>query len=209
LEGNNRQGCRTLLSDSFFLEKINNFPRPTKKKETTMKKNKTVSLCLLFLVVLGSSKAFAIDLYGFGSYWNQNDIDGTWGAGIGLSLPIITERLRLDGRVYLFENSDIGDDGDLSITPFDFGLQVHILPSATVDPYILGGISYIYVDSDRFEVDSTVSGYVGLGLDVNLGIPLVKLFGEAIYRAAELDRKFGEDIDAGGFTGNVGFKLHF
>ena len=174
-----------------------------------MKKNKTVFLCLLFLVVLGSSKAFAIDLYGFGSYWNQDDTGGTWGGGIGLSLPLFTERLRLDGRVYLFENSDIGDDGDLSVTPFDLGLQIHILPSATVDPYILGGISYIYVDSDRFEVDSTVSGYLGLGLDVNLGIPLVKLFGEAIYRAAELDRKFGEDIDTSGFTGNVGLKLHF
>ncbi|MBW1751158.1 MAG: hypothetical protein JRJ37_10785 [Deltaproteobacteria bacterium] len=83
------------------------------------------------------------------------------------------------------------------------------MPSATVDPYILGGISFIYVDSDRVEVDSTVSGYLGLGLDVNLGIPLVKLFGEAIYRAAELDRKFGEDIDTSGFTGNVGLKLHF
>jgi hypothetical protein len=66
-----------------------------------------------------------------------------------------------------------------------------------------------FYDSDWIEVDSTVSGYVGLGLDVNLGIPLVKLFGEAIYRAAELDRKFGDDIGASGFTGNVGVKLHF
>ena len=174
-----------------------------------MKKVKLLSLCLLFLVVFCSSRAFAIDLYGFGSYWDQNDTDGTWGGGIGLSLPLFTEHLRLDGRAYLFEDNNIGNDGDLSITPFDLGLQVHILPSATVDPYILGGVSYIYVDSDWFEVDSTVSGYVGLGLDVNLGIPLVKLFGEAIYRAAELDRKFGEDIDASGFTGNVGLKLHF
>ena len=174
-----------------------------------MKKVKLLPLCLLFLVLFYSSKSFAIDLYGFGSYWDQNDTDGTWGGGIGLSLPLFTEHLRLDGRVYLFEDNDIGHDGDLSITPFDLGLQVHILPSATVDPYILGGVSYIYVDSDWFEVDSTVSGYVGLGLDVNLGIPLVKLFGEAIYRAAELDRKFGEDIDASGFTGNIGVKLHF
>ena len=174
-----------------------------------MKNVKVLSFCLLFLVLICSSKAFAIDLYGFGSYWDQKDTEGTWGGGIGLSLPLFTERLRLDGRAYLFENNDIGRDGDLSITPFDLGLQVHILPSASVDPYILGGVSYIYVDSDRFEVDSTVSGYLGLGLDVNLGIPLVKLFGEAIYRAAELDRKVGEDIDASGFTGNIGLKLHF
>lgn len=174
-----------------------------------MKKVTLLSICLLLLVVLGGSRAFAIDLYGFGSYWDQDDTDGTWGGGIGLSLPLFTEHLRLDGRAYLFEDNEIGHDGDLSITPFDLGLQVHILPSATVDPYILGGISYIYVDSNRFEVDSTVSGYLGLGLDVDLGIPLIKLFGEALYRSAELDRKFGEDIDASGFTGNVGLKLHF
>jgi len=174
-----------------------------------MKKITILSLCLLLLVVLVSSRAFAIDLYGFGSYWDQDDTDGTWGGGIGLSLPLFTEHLRLDGRAYLFEDNKIGHDGDLSITPFDLGLQVHILPSATVDPYILGGVSYIYVDSDRFEVDSTVSGYLGLGLDVDLGIPLVKLFGEALYRAADLDRNFGENIDASGFTGNVGIKLHF
>ena len=174
-----------------------------------MKKVTLLSLCLLLLVVLSGSRAFAIDLYGFGSYWDQDDTDGTWGGGIGLSLPLFTEHLRLDGRAYLFEDNEIGHDGDLSITPFDLGLQVHILPSATVDPYILGGVSYIYVDSDRFEVDSTVSGYLGLGLDVDLGIPLIKLFGEALYRSAELDKKFGEDIDASGFTGNVGLKLHF
>ena len=174
-----------------------------------MKKIALLSLCFLFFVVFCSSKAFAIDLYGFGSYWDQDDTEGTWGGGIGLSIQLFTEHLRLDGRAYLFEDNDIGNDEDLSITPFDLGLQVHILPSATVDPYLLGGVSYIYVDSDRFEVDSTVSGYVGLGLDVDLGIPLVKLFGEAIYRAAELDRQFGEDIDASGFTGNIGVKLHF
>ncbi len=174
-----------------------------------MKKIKIFSLSLVLLISLSGSSAFAIDLYGFGSYWDQKDSDGVWGGGLGLSLPLFTEHLRLDGRAYGFENNDIGRDGDLTLTPFDLGLQVHILPSASVDPYLLGGVSYIYVDSDRFDIDSKVSGYVGLGLDVNLGIPLIKLFGEAIYRAAELDRKIGEDIDASGFTGNVGLKLHF
>ena len=174
-----------------------------------MKKNTFLPICLLILVLLTGSKALAIDLYGFGSYWDQKDSDGTWGGGVGLSLPLFTEHLRLDGRAYLFEDNEIGHDGDLSITPFDLGLQVHILPSGSVDPYILGGFSYIYVDSDRFDVDSTVSGYLGLGLDVDLGIPLIKFFGEAIYRAAELDRKIGDDIDTSGFTGNIGVKLHF
>ena len=80
-----------------------------------MKTIKLLPLCLLFLVLFCSSKSFAIDLYGFGSYWDQNDTDGTWGGGIGLSLPLFTEHLRLDGRVYLFEDNDIGQESDILV----------------------------------------------------------------------------------------------
>jgi hypothetical protein len=78
-----------------------------------------------------------------------------------------------------------------------------------VDPYALGGVSYIYADGDRFDVDSSFGGYVGAGLDINLGIPLFKLFGEGIYRFSTLDRDLGGDLDMDGFTGNVGLKFHF
>ena len=167
----------------------------------TMKRAKSIFLCLLFCVLFCSSQALAIDLYGFGSYWDKNDVDGTWGVGLGLSLPLFTEHLRLDGRAHFFEDNDLGTD-DLKLTPFDLGLQVHLLPNGTVDPYILGGVSYVYVDSD-------ISGYIGVGLDVALGIPLVKIFGEFLYRANKIEKNFGEDIDVSGITGNIGLKLHF
>ena len=174
-----------------------------------MKQIKLLAVTVFFLILTCSSNALAIDAYGFGSYWDQKDTDGVWGGGLGVSLPLFTEHLRLDGRAYLFENSSIGRDDNITITPFDLGLQVHILPSGAVDPYLLAGGSYIYVDSDRSTIDSTFSGYVGVGMDINLGIPLVKLFGEALYRPSELERKFGEDVDTSGFTGNIGLKLHF
>jgi hypothetical protein len=47
-----------------------------------MIKVKLLSLCLLFLVLFYNSKAFAIDLYGFGSYWDQNDTNGTWAVAL-------------------------------------------------------------------------------------------------------------------------------
>ena len=37
-------------------------------------------LGFLFSAVFCVSNAAAIDLYGYGSYWNKQDADGTWGA---------------------------------------------------------------------------------------------------------------------------------
>jgi len=173
-----------------------------------MKKIKLFVLCLLCSTLFYSSQAMAIDLYGFGSYWDTKDTDGTWGGGVGLSLPFITERLRIDGRAYFFEDSEVGSDGGLTLTPLDLGLQVHILPNATLDPYVLGGISYIYADADRIDVDSSFGAYLGLGLDWEIGLPIFKLFGEVIYRASELDGDYGGDVDVSGFTGNIGLKIH-
>ncbi len=175
-----------------------------------MKKIKAVFWGVLFLVLLSGAPASAIDIYGYGSYWDKKDADGTWGMGLGLSLPLFTEHLRLDGRAYFFEESGLGrGNSNLKMTPFDLGLQVHILPSGAVDPYFLGGVSYIYVDSDWLDTNSEFGGYVGFGLDVELGTSLVKLFAEALYRYAEIDGILVDKIDVSGFTGNIGVKLHF
>ncbi len=176
-----------------------------------MKDGKIFVLSVLLSGLFFCTQAQAIDLYGFGSYWDKSDIrGGEWGGGLGISLPLFTEHLRLDGRGYFFDKSDFGpEDFDLTITPYDLGLQAHILPNGPVDPYVLGGASYIYVDSDYMDVDSKWTGYVGAGVDINLGLSLMKLFGEAIYRTGEIERVLGDDIDVSGFTGNVGIKLHF
>ncbi len=177
----------------------------------TMRIFKAVIFGFLISIVFCGSHASAIDLYGFGSYWDKKDIDGDWGGGIGLSLPLFTEHLRLDGRAYFFDDSDVGrGNGDMQLIPFDLGLQAHILPSGPVDPYVLGGVSYLYVDnSNRSGTDSEFSGYVGVGLDVELGTSIFKLFGEALYRFAEVDGARDDKIDVSGFTGNIGVKLHF
>ena len=174
-----------------------------------MKRAKLLLLGLMFSVLFCSSQVLAIDLYGFGSYWDKKDVDGTWGAGIGLSLPLFTERLRLDGRAYFFESTDLGDGDDLTLTPFDLGLQVHLLPAAKLDPYILGGVSYIYADADRIDSNSDFGAYLGGGLEWAIMTSLVKLFGEVVYRSMEVGTKWGPDFDISGFTTNVGLKIHF
>jgi hypothetical protein len=173
--------------------------------------------CSLVLTILLAAtafpfSAFSLDLYAMGSYWEQEDTDdGTWGAGAGVSMPLLTEHLRLDGRAYFFENSDLDNDDELELLPVDFGLQIHFLPSATLDPYILGGASYVFADSDRIDVDDDFGAYAGAGLDWGWTSNF-KIFGEAVYRSSELDADLGNlngDLDISGITANAGVKVHF
>lgn len=174
----------------------------------TLQKTLSELLAAAYLVMLAGTPAMALDLYGFGSYWDKGDADGTWGSGIGLALPLFTDHLRLDSRLYFSEDSDLGRDDDLTMIPVDLGVQLHLLPDAPLNPYALGGLSYIYADADRSDVDSSFGGYLGGGLEWE-PFPIVKLFGEVVYRAQELDGGRGDHIDVSGYTGNVGMKITF
>ena len=173
-----------------------------------MKKIKFTFLGLLLSLLCCSSQAMAIDVYGFGSYWEKGDVEGTWGTGIGVSLPFIIDALRIDGRAHYFADSDYGRD-EITVTPFDLGAQLHLMPESTFDPYVLGGISYNYVDAKQLSLDSTFGGYLGVGADIELGSSLFKLFGEVLYRFSDLDDIDGHNLDASGITANIGLKFHF
>ncbi|MBW1636334.1 MAG: outer membrane beta-barrel protein [Deltaproteobacteria bacterium] len=173
-----------------------------------MKKIKIVLAVLLLSLLCYSPQAFAIDLYGFGSYWEKGDMDGTWGVGLGVSLPIIIDNIRLDGRAHFFEDSDYGRD-TVTVTPFDLGVQLHLMPNGGFDPYLLGGVSYNYVDSKHLNLDSKFGGYLGAGVDMELGTSLFKLFGEILYRFSDIENVSGSDLDVSGITANVGLKIHF
>ncbi|ADW19201.1 hypothetical protein Despr_3068 [Desulfobulbus propionicus DSM 2032] len=160
------------------------------------------------LIAFTGTPAPALDLYGFGSYWDKGDAEGTWCAGIGLGMPLLTDHLRFDGRIYLAEDSDLGHDDELTMVPVDLGLQLHLLPDASINPYALGGLSFIYADADHHDVDSSLGGYLGGGIEW-VPFPIVKLFGEVIYRSQELDGGLGEHIDVSGYTVNMGVKINF
>ena len=167
-----------------------------------------IAMPLLLLITI-TTPAAALDLYGFGSYWDKNDVEGSWGAGLGASLPLFIDFIRLDGRIYFFENSDLDTDDSLTLVPVDLGLQAHLFPDADIDPYGLAGISFLYADADKIDVDSTFGAYVGAGIDVKLGFPFFKLFGEVIYRFSDIDTALRDDVDVSGFTANVGLKFNF
>jgi len=176
-----------------------------------MKTTKTMTGLLLGaagMILLAGSPAMALDLYGFASYWDKGDADGKAGVGIGLGMPLLSEHLRLDGRVHFIEKSELGPDDKLTLIPFDLGVQGHLLPGAALDPYVLAGLSFIYADAERTDVDSSFGTYLGGGVEWS-PLPIVTLFGEAVYRFQELDGGRGEDVDVSGLTGNFGVRIAF
>lgn len=175
-----------------------------------MKKTKIVLAALSFCLLTSASQALAVDVYGFGSYWEKDDVDGTWGSGVGVSLPIIIDNIRLDARAHYFESSEIEKENDtVRVIPVDLGAQVHLLPDGAFDPYVLGGISYNYIETEHVDWDSKFGSYLGAGLDLELGSPYLKLFGEVLYRFSDTENIDDKDFDAAsGVTANIGLKIH-
>ena len=161
-----------------------------------------------WLVFGGGSPAMAIDLYGFASYWDKGDADGKMGIGFGVSHSVFSEHLRLDGRIHFVEKSDLGGGDDLTMVPVDLGAQLHLSPGAPLNPYALGGISCIYADADRTDIDSSFGAYLGGGLEW-APFSMLSVFGELVYRFHELDGGRHGDLDVSGVAGNVGLRIGF
>jgi len=174
-----------------------------------MKKERIAGLISAgWLILLVGSPALALDLYSFGSYWDKGDAEGTWGGGIGLSLPLFTDHLRLDGRVYFFDSSTFDRDDRVRLVPFDLGVQVHLFPDADLNPYGLGGVSYVYADADRSDVDANLGCFLGGGIEWS-PLSIIKLYGEVLYRFQELEGRRGDDLDVSGYSSNFGVKINF
>jgi hypothetical protein len=172
---------------------------------------------LFTIILILSSSLFvyrplhAIDLYAFGSYTQIEDADGTWGGGLGIAIPLFTDYVRFDTRLFFLDKANFDRDDELQLIPLDFGLQIHILPHEEINPYILGGLSWVYAEADRANVDSDFGGYIGAGVDFGLN-ETFKIFGELSYRMVEITNKIGrynEDIDISGVTANLGIKFTF
>lgn len=160
------------------------------------------------LILCSAASAMALDVYGFASYWDKGDADGKAGFGIGVSLPVLSDHIRLDGRIYFVESSHFDRDDDLKMIPVDVGVQAHLMPGGWLDPYAVGGLSFVYADADHSDVDSSFGAYLGGGV-IWAPFPVINLFGEALYRFQELDGGRGSEIDISGLTGNIGLRINF
>ncbi|QQG66663.1 outer membrane beta-barrel protein [Desulfobulbus oligotrophicus] len=162
-------------------------------------------ICAFFIF---SSPALAIDLYGFASYWDKGDIDGKAGFGIGLGVPVFSDYIRLDSRIHFVKDSTFDGNDELTLIPFDVGLQAHLMPGMSIDPYALAGVSFVYADADKSDVDSSFGGYLGGGVEWT-PFHIASFFGEAVYRFHELSGSRGSHIDLSGMTWNIGVRFSF
>lgn len=174
---------------------------------------KSVGLVVTLIVSLfvgGLTPATALELYACGSYWDGEDSDGVMGAGLGASIPLLIDHLRLDGRAYFFDKAEFDRSDRLELAPIDLGLQLHLFPDGTWDPYVLGGVSFIYADAREAPSDYAWGSYGGVGLELRW-LEHLPIFAEFMYRSADVDLDWFhyDSVDVSGWNANFGLKIQF
>ena len=157
-----------------------------------------------------AGSASASDFSVFGSYWDTDIAGDAAGGGIGAAFSF-NEFIALETRATYFEeltddplenafDSDdpIFQDTGIQVLPVDLGLRFEFAPQSSFRPYISGGGSYFFIDSDFGEVNDEVGYYAALGAE--FGDPEgANFFIEGLWRKAsaeiELDPNELDDID--------------
>jgi opacity protein-like surface antigen len=143
------------------------------------------------------------------SYWSVEDGSNSWGWGGKLGIPLLTDHLKVEGRAYWFPDSGESRQGDVLIVPVDLGAAISLLPDSEVNPYIIAGAGYVFVDADEYDLDGDLGYYAGAGVELGLA-PSLELFTELLVRFVEFDadRRFDSDsYDATGISVNVGMQF--
>jgi hypothetical protein len=123
--------------------------------------------------------------------WNIRQFCGIVGMiwnGFGAAV-----RSGLHGRVAFLGTNSLSRGDDLTMIPFDLGLQLHLKPHGELNPYGLPGFSFIYADADRSDVDSSFVASLGAGIEW-MPVSFLKLFEEGVHRFQELNGRQGSYI---------------
>jgi hypothetical protein len=168
----------------------------------------TAALCGICV----AAPAAALDLAVTGAYWKAADSDEeAWGSGGKIGVPLLSDHLRLEARASWLGTEAGGEFDHVELIPVDLGGSVHFRPKGRLDPYLVGGASYVFADSDRGELDDDWGAYAGVGLDLRLGGPLY-LTTEALFRFVQLPTQNGsssDEWDANGLAVNAGLLMRF
>ena len=176
-----------------------------------MKKRNWIPIAVLTaLAVAGGAPSYATDFSLYGSYWDTDVAGDAGGGGIGVGFPF-NETLGLELRATYYEelsddpfgnifDSDetVFQERGIQALPLEAGLRLSFLPGATFRPHVIGGVSYLLLDSDFGEIGDEVGWFAGVGATIG-DSDGTEFYIEANYRKAEaeveLDPEDLEDID--------------
>lgn len=191
-------------------------------------------LILAAMLVLGLAvtPAYAGGLSIYGTYWNTDAADEAAGGGLRFGIPLgATGVLQLDlGATYYEELVDrpfdaLGDvdtpfvENGLQVIPVEAGLRLNFAENSRLNPYIGGGGTYYFIDSDFGDVDDEAGWYARVGTEFGQ-VNGNGFFAEAGYRGVEVtvendpedfddfdDIEFEEqtEVDLSGALVNVGY----
>lgn len=169
-------------------------------------KKTLLSLAILTMLAPAAFADGAFHLHG--AYWNTDEADDTFGAGITYNAPL-GQVLGLELRASYFEEvknepfEELFDgenpfDSGLEILPLEAGLRFELGQGGVFRPYLSGGASYYLLDSEFGDVDDEFGFYAAFGgiIGDHQG---AHFFFEAIYRqvegSVEVDPNDLDDID--------------
>lgn len=171
--------------------------------------------------------AFAGNGWGlFAAYWNADDGDDVFGAGLGCEIEI-TEGVDLQLRGTYFDDLIDGSaagGADLQVIPLEAGLSLKTPVGDDLTASAGGGLGYYLMDAESgaggaANPDDEIGFYLSAGLELvirssgaTFGDRQTVLFAEAVYRSVSADDVVltstgAEDADLDGLGFNIGLKI--
>jgi outer membrane protein W len=112
------------------------------------------------------AQAGTVGLYG--SYWDTDQADSSWGAGARVGFDFLDWlELEFHGTYYPDLQGDLAglpETLDISAIPVDGGLKFKFAPKSPVTPYVGAGFTYYFLDINDGEIDNTTGWYAEAGL---------------------------------------------
>lgn len=115
-----------------------------------------------------------------GAYWDTKDADQASGVMTKLTFGNFVE---LRGAYFSDVTTNTGaNDFKIRAIPAEAGLAWHFVPDAPFSPYIGGGASYYFLNTNRGQIDDEVGYYAVAGADFGRLPSGLSFNVEAIYR---------------------------
>ena len=169
-----------------------------------------------------ATPSYANDFSLFGAYWDTDAVGETAGGGIKFGFDFnenwawdvratYYEELSDDPFEAIFDSDDpVFQNRGIQLMPVDFGLTFRFPTGSSFRPYLTGGGSYYFIDSDFGEIDDEAGWYGGVGAIFG-DDEGASFYVEGIYRKAEaevnLDPDDIDDIDDIDLEDNATFDI--